>query len=156
MTHVHEKIDFTVTVYIVHDGKVLLRRHDKYNFWLGAGGHIDLNEDPNQAALREVKEEVGLEVVLWDGNKKLNAAPDDLHQELVPPVAMNRHRISPTHEHVDMVYFAAAPSDDVQVEYEDDRSNEWRWLAKDELNSLELLPDVKFYAALALDTLGKK
>lgn len=45
-----------------------MRRHDKYKIWLGVGGHIELDEDPNQAALREVKEEVGL-AVSYKSNK---------------------------------------------------------------------------------------
>ncbi len=36
-------------------GKVQLRKHDKYNIWLSVGGHIEPDEDPNQAAIREVK-----------------------------------------------------------------------------------------------------
>ncbi|MFK5282779.1 NUDIX domain-containing protein, partial [Lacticaseibacillus paracasei] len=62
MAHIHEKIDFTVEVFIVHKDKVLLRMHDKFKFWLSIGGHIELDEDPIQAAYREVKEEVGLDV----------------------------------------------------------------------------------------------
>ncbi len=62
MPHIHEKIDFTVEVFIVYDNKVLLRKHDKYKKWLSIGGHIELDEDPNQAAIREVKEEVGLDI----------------------------------------------------------------------------------------------
>ena len=59
MPHIHEKIDFTAEVFIVHHNRVLLRLHDKYNIWLSVGGHIELNEDPMEAAIREVKEEVG-------------------------------------------------------------------------------------------------
>ena len=58
MAHVHEKIDFTVDTFIVFNNKVLLRHHDKYDMWLPVGGHIELGEDPNEAAVREVKEEV--------------------------------------------------------------------------------------------------
>ena len=55
MPHIHEKIDFAVEVFVVHKNKVLLRKHDKYKTWLGVGGHIELDEDPNQVAIREVK-----------------------------------------------------------------------------------------------------
>jgi len=55
MPHIHDKIDFTVEVFVVHQKAVLLRRHDKYKIWLSVGGHIELDEDPNQAAIREVK-----------------------------------------------------------------------------------------------------
>ena len=68
MPHINNKIDFTVEVFIVYNNKVLLRKHDKYKIWLGVGGHIELDEDPNQAAVREVKEEVGLDIMLFDKN----------------------------------------------------------------------------------------
>ena len=70
MAHIHEKIYFTVEVFVVYGNKVLLRKHDKYGIWLSVGGHIELDEDPNQAALREVREEVGRIVQAsgsWDG-----------------------------------------------------------------------------------------
>lgn len=152
MAHIHEKIDFTVTVYVVYGSKVLLRKHDKYPYWLGVGGHVALDEDPNQAALREAKEEAGLEVVLWDGNRRFRPG-EKIHRELIPPVGMSRHRTSPTHEHVDLIYVAQAPTDSVEPTLQEDRSDEWVWLAKEELDAFELLPDVRFYAKLALDTL---
>lgn len=46
MPHIHEKIDFTVEVFIVHENKVLFRMHDKFKKWMSAGGHIELDEDP--------------------------------------------------------------------------------------------------------------
>ncbi len=64
MPHIHDKIDFTVEVFIVYKDTVLLRKHNKYRYWLSVSGHIELNEDPNHAALREVKEEVGLDIIL--------------------------------------------------------------------------------------------
>ncbi len=64
MPHIHDTIDFTVEAFVVHNDKVLLRKHDKYKIWLSVGGHIELDEDPNQAAFREVKEEVGLDIEL--------------------------------------------------------------------------------------------
>jgi len=53
MSHIHEKIDFTVEVFIVYKNKVLLRMHDKHHRWLSVGGHIELDEDPIQAAMRD-------------------------------------------------------------------------------------------------------
>ncbi len=69
MPHIHEKIDFCVEVFIVHKNKVLLRVHDKFKFWLSIGGHIELDEDPIEAAYREVKEEVGFTLKRKDCNK---------------------------------------------------------------------------------------
>ena len=53
MAHIHEKIDFTVAIFVVHEGKVLLIHHRNLNKWLPLGGHIELDEDPeNRRAAR--------------------------------------------------------------------------------------------------------
>lgn len=53
--------------YVIYDNKVLLfkRSPDSKNFpnyWIGPGGHIDAGEDPLAAAIREVREETGVEL----------------------------------------------------------------------------------------------
>jgi len=103
-----------------------------------------------------VKEEVGLDVELWKGSQKLqNYSDNGKTRELIPPVSLNRHRVSPTHEHVTLMYFARAVSDEISVQYEGDRSDECRWVTKEELGEMDLEPHVRFYASLALDTLGE-
>jgi len=57
MPHLHEKIDFTVAIFVVHEGRVLVIHYRKLDKWLPLGGHIELDEDPEQAALREAREE---------------------------------------------------------------------------------------------------
>jgi 8-oxo-dGTP pyrophosphatase MutT (NUDIX family) len=42
------------------DGHVLLVEHRKLGWWLYPGGHIEPNEDPAQAVVREVAEETGI------------------------------------------------------------------------------------------------
>lgn len=157
MAHIHDTIDFTVEVFIVHERKVLLRKHDKYGYWLSVGGHIELGEDPTEAALREVKEEVGLDVTLWDSRKRPSCG-DENFQELIPPVSVGRHPAKhPTrtdHEHVVFVYFATSAEANVKVEHEGDRSDDWKWVARDEVDSLEMPQNVRAYARLALETLS--
>ena len=50
---------FTVAVFVVHAGRVLLHYHRKLGRWLPPGGHIEDNELPDDAARREVLEETG-------------------------------------------------------------------------------------------------
>src|SRR5678810_655292 len=64
VAHIHEKIDFTVAIFVVRDNKVLLIHHRQLDKWLPLGGHIELDEDPEAAALREAREESGLDVEL--------------------------------------------------------------------------------------------
>ena len=48
---------FTVAVFIVSAGHVLLHPHPKVGLWLPPGGHIEPHELPDDAALRETLEE---------------------------------------------------------------------------------------------------
>ncbi|HKC14795.1 MAG TPA: NUDIX domain-containing protein [Patescibacteria group bacterium] len=153
MPHIHSLIDFAVEVFIVHEDKVLLRRHDKYKIWLSVGGHIELNEDPNQAALREVKEEVGLDIKLDESLKPTYQKGDTL--ELIPPYFLNRHRIEPNHEHVVLVYFATSSTDKILQPTKGEQSEECRWFSKKEIEQSEdIIPNVKFYAIKALEKLA--
>lgn len=158
MAHIHEKIDFCVEVFIVNNNRVLLRKHDKYGIWLSVGGHIELDEDPNTAALREVKEEVGLDVELWD-SRKWPENSDGFYTELIPPFSLGYHKAKsdefPDHYHIPLVYLARSESDAVTIEYEGDRSDEWRWFTREELDEVELRENVRNYALFALDTLGE-
>ena len=54
----------TATVYVVNNDEVLLHQHKKYKTWFPLGGHIEANEFPHEAAIREVREESGLDVIL--------------------------------------------------------------------------------------------
>ena len=55
MAHIHEKIDFVSTAFIVHKDKVLLGHHRILNLWLPIGGHIELDEDPITALYPQIK-----------------------------------------------------------------------------------------------------
>ncbi len=57
---------FTVSVYVVNNNSILLHKHKKAQILLPVGGHIDLNELPEEAAVREVFEEAGVEVELYN------------------------------------------------------------------------------------------
>ena len=154
MSHIHNKIDFTVEVFIVYYNTVLLRKHDKYKIWLSVGGHIELDEDPNQAALREVKEEVGLDVVLT-GSVPVFKNEDNPYRELLPPRFLNRHRISDTHEHVTLVYFGTSKTD-ILVQGDHEKSEECRWFSRKELRDKNwgIRESIWRYAKAALDECG--
>ncbi len=153
MAHIHEKIDITSEVFVVYQDKVLLRIHDKYKIWLSVGGHVELDEDPNEAAVREVKQEVGLDVELYH-DPSYPVLQRDGFRDLVPPEFMNRHRISPTHEHVTLVYFARASTDHLVLS-STEKSAGCKWFTRDELNDSQykLTPDVQLYTQSALEKL---
>lgn len=149
MAHIHDKIDYAADVFIVNDGAVLLRHHEKYNIWLAPGGHVELDEDPVQAALREVKEETGLEVEL------LGDVPpqfEDKEQELLLPRFMNRHPVSDTHEHISFIYFATSKTRDLDPAEGEKRDN-IRWFTREELGDPQygVMERIQHHARAALD-----
>lgn len=66
---------------ILRDGKFLMVKQQKHGriFWNFPGGHVEDGESPEQACIREVKEETGLDVSI---EKKL-AQSGDSHFFLV-------------------------------------------------------------------------
>ena len=153
MGHIHEKVDFTTSIYIVFKNKVLLHMHKKLHIWLPPGGHIELDEDPNQAALREAKEETGLEIALVGEGKSYDS--QYRARDLIPPRFLNRHYfdVGQTHEHVDLVYFARTFSADARHEVE---GGKIRWFSRAELENREfdIVEDVRHHALVALAELG--
>ena len=158
MQHIHKKIDYTVEVFIVYKNKVLLRMHDKFNTWLSVGGHIELNEDPIEAAIREVKEEVGLEVEIIGGKKGIgDGSPKNKgYQDLIPPKYLGMHPAGKIHKHITLVYFAISNSDKIFDATNDEEKTETCWVTKEQLEKMNLVPNVLFYAKEALKELGEK
>ena len=132
MAHIHEKIDFTTCIFVVHDSKVLLIHHRKLDKWLPLGGHIELDEDPEVAALREAKEESGLDVELI-GERPPTTEPGT--RALIAPRFLDIHRISDTHEHIGMIYWARPKSGDVQLATEE--HHDIRWCSVEDLEKLQ-------------------
>jgi 8-oxo-dGTP pyrophosphatase MutT (NUDIX family) len=142
-------MDYTVEVFIVHNNKVLLRKHDKYGIWLGVGGHIELDEDPIEAAIRECKEEVGLDVTILGLAPKFENTVD---RELIAPIFMNRHNINDTHEHIALVYAAQSETNYV-TESDLEMSQGLKWFSQHDLDNpnLGIMDNIIHYAKKALD-----
>jgi 8-oxo-dGTP pyrophosphatase MutT (NUDIX family) len=151
MAHIHEKIDFTVAIFVVHDGKVLLVHHRKLDKWLPLGGHIELEEDPEEAALREAKEESGLDVELLGERPPTTESGT---RALIAPRFLDIHRITDTHEHIGMIYWARPRGGAVALATEE--HHDIRWCSGDELDSLQppMSNAVKWYCRAALREIG--
>jgi 8-oxo-dGTP pyrophosphatase MutT (NUDIX family) len=166
MAHIHEKIDFTVAIFVVHDGKILLIHHRQLNHWLPLGGHIELDEDPEQAALREAKEESGLDVELL-GERPPTTGPGT--RALISPRFLDIHRINKTHEHIGMIYWARpkvgprcrAASDDQQVVpamLAAEEHHDIRWCSAADLDKLQppMSDAVKWYCRTAIREISSR
>ncbi|HVV00173.1 MAG TPA: NUDIX domain-containing protein [Verrucomicrobiae bacterium] len=151
MAHIHEKIDFTVAIFVVRGRQVLLIHHRKLNRWLPLGGHIELDEDPEQAAVREAREESGLEVEL-QGERPPTTGPGT--RALIAPRFLDIHRISETHEHIGMIYWARPLAGEVALAREE--HHDIRWCSARDIENLEpkISDAVKWYCLRAIQEMS--
>ena len=81
-------MDETVLVYIKHEDKYLmLYRNKKVNDpnegkWMGVGGHIEKGETPDEAMVREVFEETGLQVISYSQIGNALFVNDDYQEKM--------------------------------------------------------------------------
>lgn len=149
MAHIHNLIDFVVNAYIVHDGNVLLILHKKLQRWLPIGGHIELDEDPEEALLREIKEECELEVEVL---AEKPAEKFVKHKFLFRPSYLDIHKLNPDfkHRHIALNYFCRTSSDEFALNKEE--HDNIRWFSAVDLDDpkWKLGDEVKFLAKKAL------
>jgi ADP-ribose pyrophosphatase YjhB (NUDIX family) len=144
---------FTVAVFVIHDGRVLLHFHRRLARWLPPGGHIEEDELPDDAALREVLEETGVRIELLGGR----GLPIDSPRQLVLPAGIQVETISTGHEHIDLVYFARPLADDLTAAEIDPRlaaSDQVAWYRPSELGPLGADDEIQAWAQKALDALS--
>ena len=130
---------FTATTYVVNDGATALHEHDRLGIHLPPGGHIERDELPHEAALREVREETGLEAELVADRADVETPngrplPEPAHQML--------HDIdvypdgSVGHQHIDHLYYARVPSRRIDPVGDDEADAEaWSWYTPKELRA---------------------
>jgi ADP-ribose pyrophosphatase YjhB (NUDIX family) len=128
--------DFTATTFVVNNGKTLLLLHRKLARWLPPGGHIEPHELPHIAALREVREEAGLDVELLRSPRTLGTVVI-----LPQPHYLLLETIAPGHEHIDLIYFATASN--AQVAHAEREALAARWWSWDELDAPEIDEDIR-------------
>ena len=155
MPHIHDLIDFTVGGYIVNSGRVALVHHRQLKRWLPVGGHIELNEDAEEALFREIEEEAGISrhdlTLLSKKPGVVSPGTKFLHT----PNYFDIHHISETHRHVGIVYFLKSATDKLVLAPEEHFAI--KWFRKKELDDshLELSNAVKFYAKEAMHLVRK-
>ncbi|WP_433209158.1 NUDIX domain-containing protein [Nocardia sp. CA-107356] len=115
------------------------------------GGHVERDETPAEAAVREVREESGLEVRLLSGLRAPLPAGYPLRLMQQPwwvtetAVAADDHRAEP-HVHVDYQYLAVADS----VVPVCDPAHPFAWYSLAELADLSMFNDTRMLATMLL------
>jgi 8-oxo-dGTP pyrophosphatase MutT (NUDIX family) len=123
--------------------KVLLIHHKKLDKWQQPGGHIESNENPIECAIREVKEETGVDIgflkdqvqILESGDKFL-PVPAFLQEQNIPP-----HGKDPAHFHMDINYLVEI--DEQELEHSDREAHGIGWFTKNEALKLSIHENTK-------------
>ena len=138
--------DWCATAFVIWNGALLLHHHAKLQRWLPPGGHVEPGELPDDAAVREVLEETGVDVELV-GETAIDAPGP--HQ-LIRPRGIQLEAIHPGHEHIDLIYFARPiePYDGDLPRGDDDPS--LGWYDEAALVRLDLSDEMRAWCALAL------
>ena len=144
------KTDLTIGVYIFNEDKVLLIHHGKLDLWLPVGGHIEENEIPDEALLREIKEEVGLDVELV--NKSDLPLEGGVKYNLATPFHVNVHSVG-DHDHCCFYYICKAINPE-QLQINKELKN-FEWFAKEDLSQDRVPADVRNICLKAFEVYGQ-
>jgi len=138
--------DFVTVTFCVHDNKLLLIHHKKLNIWLPPGGHLNPHELPCSGAVREFKEETGLDIELVGKEEQLSK---DV-KKLIQPKHIQLEVIEPGHEHIDMIYFGKLIDPEQKNNIQIEEINDLKWFSAEDLDSKDIIEDVRNTGKLAL------
>jgi 8-oxo-dGTP pyrophosphatase MutT (NUDIX family) len=112
--------------------------------WLPPGAHIEKDELPDEAAVREVLEETGIRAELV-GEKRED--PVQLHR----PAGVQLENIWPGHQHIDLIYFAR-PRGSVEIhsDYSEDKVG---WYGPKDWDDMRVNAEVRGWCERALSAL---
>ncbi len=151
---------FTATGFVVNDGRVLLHWHPKVKAWLPPGGHIEENEDPAEAVVREIHEEAGVHAAVVPTGPTFELSyPTCVVSPFTIMIEDIHDPVHGYHQHIDMIYFCRLAAPALAV------NDGWRWVAAADLASATPLPgspdqpvpppeDVRLLARHAFELVG--
>lgn len=150
---------FTATAIIINDKKqVLLVQHKKLNSWFCPGGHIDENELPDVAAVREVKEETGLDVEVISPSD--DNYSHSTQRSLPVPYAIIEETVSKEnggHYHINMFYFCRIKEGGrVDFKMNENECGGIGFFGLKEIEALEMWPNFRHFMKLVLGEFSQK
>ena len=131
---------FTASVLLENRGAFLLLYHRKLGMWLYPGGHVEADEEPQDAVLREFEEEVAITVPLLSCGVQPHVPVQlagSVTAELPMPLSILCEQIPDKdgghHWHIDMIYLGQA-ADEQRVSVVGD--TEVRWVTPEQADVL--------------------
>jgi len=137
---------WVTTIFLVNEGKVLLSFNNNLKTWIPVGGHIDLGENPEEAIIREVREETGFDFEFLpkpkqDGNGLV---------KVLKPMQVQIEKVPHHGEHINII-FAGKCTRSFEKETTDDNER-LKWFSMQELEEMKgkMLENVRESAIKAI------
>lgn len=132
------RYELAATTFVYKGGRFAIHWHQKVGKWLPPGGHVEEDELPHHAAIREVLEELGVPCKLATANQP------DLGIDTVPlPIAILVEDIDQSHKHVDMIYIATTEQETINEQFS--------WVTVDQAHAMGAPVDVVRLAKMGLE-----
>ncbi|UOQ48781.1 NUDIX hydrolase [Gracilibacillus caseinilyticus] len=138
LTRDNEIAHITSSAFVVNKNrnKALMVHHNIFNSWSWAGGHADGDDDLLYVAIKEVKEETGVEDIrpITDEMVSLDILPVLGHEKRGEYVA--------PHLHLSVAYLLEA-DEDAPLIVKDDENSDVQWISFEEINTYSDEPHMK-------------
>lgn len=153
----------TVYVFNSNTEEFLLMFHRKLGKWLAPGGHVEERENTAQAALREAKEELGVDLNLIEIKGELDEDGRDFRriqsdpesgafctiEEFIHPIGAQD-----PHIHVDSIYVAIVTSEKPPEKRNKDEVTARDWFSLSEIDMLNTFDNVPAICRAILRAMG--
>ena len=133
---------FSVAVYARRGDQVLVIAHKRLHTWLPIGGELEAGETPLEAAVRELREETGVEGAFLPLVDALDGVPAGL-------IGYEEHQAGSKGLHMNFVFTCQVPMAAEVVP--NDEFDGYRWVDRDALAELESPLNVRQFGFVALD-----
>lgn len=144
MPHIHELYDFTVSFYILspNKNKVCLHYHKKLETWNQLGGHIELDQDPEEALVMELREEAGLHPNDYTIVETLKGPELPQNKQLTAPFSIIMWNYGDSdHKHIDLPYIIHSHTNELQPE--EGESAQIDWFSREQVKEMYQKGDIQ-------------
>ena len=133
---------FTATGLVFNEiGEILMIKHKKLCVWLPPGGHVDENELPCKAVLREIFEETGVKATVISVAQNFGIPIDDYELPLPMEILLEDIEGTGMHNHIDMIYLCRA--DDSTLKPQENEIDGIGWFSPIAVMELETFENVR-------------
>ncbi len=106
--------------------------HPKLKSWMPPGGHLEENEDHETAALREIREELGISSGFFLQPSHIDLHPiDERARVMLHPYCILEEKIEEGHFHLDFIFYAITSEGSLKSP----ELHELRWMNLEEIKT---------------------